>query len=166
LTTDVARHLDVATGAWKRSHFEELLATAVQHAHRAAEPLCLMYFDVDELQEHNDRLGRERLDAAVSMLATVIADELDGRGPIGRIDGDAFCAFLGRVSLSTARELAERIRRSASTRLLPLPHSPRVTICVGVAQLLASEPWGNLFEAAEQACVRAKQQGRNAVACR
>ena len=36
-----------------------------------------------------------------------------------------------------------------------------LTVSVGVAGLKRNEPWGNLFEAAEDACRKAKQGGRD-----
>lgn len=162
--TDVAQ-LDLTTGAYQRGAFEELLAAAVSRAVRSGEPLSLIYVDLDNVQEHNDVYGRERMDSVLSSIASVISREVDGAGPIGRIDGDAFVIALSGVALEEAAKLAERIRRCVSS-VLPLAPSVRQTVSAGVAQLKQPEPWGNLLEAAEEACTRAKQRGRNAVATR
>jgi PleD family two-component response regulator len=63
--------------------------------------------------------------------------------------------------------MAERLRRSVPTTLHASAFGDfRVTISVGVAVNRRGEPWGNLLDAAEQACVRAKQGGRDAVVSR
>jgi PleD family two-component response regulator len=51
------------------------------------------------------------------------------------------------------------------------PHASRfgdyyLTVSVGVATLRRGEPWGNLIEAAERACLKAKQGGRDTVVSR
>ncbi len=164
--TDVVSEVDLSTGAYKRGAFEEALAQAVHQAHKRREPLCVIWVDVDDLQEHNDVYGRERLDAALSSIAQVISSEVDGRGPIGRVGGDAFAIVLAGMDAEAGRLLAERIRRSTSSRLVPLAPEVRVTVSAGVAQMRVGEPCGNLLDAAEDACTHAKQRGRNAVACR
>jgi len=162
--SDVAHDVDLSTGAWNRRRFEVALANAVHQAHRAGEPLSLVYVDIDELQEQNDLHGKAELDEVISELASLIAREVNGAGPIGRVDGDAFAIFL-KVPLRSAVEVAERIRRSAGAASA-VARTLRVTVSAGVAQLRKGEPWGNLLDAAEDACTRAKQHGRNSVAAR
>ena len=59
------------------------------------------------------------------------------------------------------------IRREVARTPVQLETGPRqVTASVGVALLRPHEPWGNLADAAEAACIRAKQGGRNRVAPR
>lgn len=161
---DAVGGVDVATGAYLRSRFEEELARAVPPAHRGNEALGVLYVDVDELQEHNDLHGTDRGDEVISRVAELISRETDGRGPIGRVEGGAFAVLLSGLPEHQAIQLAERIRRTISARLAT--GVTRVTVSVGVAMLKPSEPWGNLLEAAEVACTRAKQSGRNAVAAR
>lgn len=162
--SDVDLAVDLQTGAFQRARFEEELGRRVSAAHRAHHPLAVLYVDVDELQEHNDLFGTSRGDALLSGVAELISAELDGRGPIGRIQGGAFAVAIDGMDEPRAVSLAERIRRTISARLST--NGTRVTVSVGVAALRPAEPWGNLLEAAELACTRAKQSGRNAVASR
>lgn len=162
--SDVDLGVDLQTGAFHRARFEEELGRRVSLAHRAHHPLCVLYVDVDELQEHNDLFGAPRGDEVLSGVAELISGEVDGRGPIGRIRGGAFAVAIEGLGEPQAVALAERIRRTISARLST--HGTKVTVSVGVAALRQSEPWGNLLEAAELACTRAKQAGRNAVAAR
>ncbi|MFL5321826.1 MAG: GGDEF domain-containing protein [Myxococcaceae bacterium] len=165
--SDFAPYIDLLTGAFQRAHFEDLLAKAVSRCARDRKPLALLRIDVDDLQEHNDLHGRAALDQALSWLASKVSLALDGKGPIGRIDGDEFAVFLEGVPLSKAVELAEALRRLIPRTL----HSSgfgdyRLTVSAGVAALKPGEPWGNLFDAAEAAMTRAKQGGRDLVASR
>ncbi|MFY0581883.1 GGDEF domain-containing protein [Cystobacter fuscus] len=152
------------TGAYLRPHFEELLARAVSDAHQARLPLTLLWVDVDETQEGNDAHGREAMDTALSALVDELAAELDGRGPIGRMEGDAFAALLYAVTPDMGERLAERMRRRfAARRFGPEPGGFHLTVSVGVATLRPQEPYGNLLDAAEASCLQAKQAGRDRV---
>lgn len=155
------------TGAYLRPYFEWLLAQAHSDAHLARMPLTVLWVDVDETQEGNDAHGREAMDAALSGLVDELAAELDGRGPIGRMEGDAFAASLYAVTPYEAMRLAERLRRRLEARTFRSEAGDfHLTVSVGVAGLRPGEPYGNLMDAAEAACVQAKQAGRNRVVAR
>jgi diguanylate cyclase (GGDEF)-like protein len=165
--SDVVGYIDLLTGAWKKGHFELHLARAVAKAQRLGEPLSLLLVDVDQLQEHNDVHGATQLDDSIGWLATKISDVVNGRGPIGRVGGGSFAVFLPGFSELRALRLAQRMRRAVAAT----PHASdsgdyRLTVSVGVATLRRGEPWGNLLEAAERACLKAKQGGRDTVAAR
>jgi diguanylate cyclase len=163
----VAPHTDLLTGAWKKDYFESRLARAVSQAQQLRIPLTLVHMDVDQLQEHNDLHGQSQMDCSLGWLASMLSEVVDGRGPIGRLDGGSFGVFLRACPLQLALRLAERIRRAASDTVHHTPFGDyRLTVSVGVAALRRGEPWGNFVEAAEGACRKAKQGGRDGVACR
>jgi diguanylate cyclase (GGDEF)-like protein len=155
------------TGAYLRPYFESLLIKAVSDAHSARMPLTLLWVDTDETQEGNDAYGREAMDVALSGLVDELAAELDGRGPIGRMEGDAFAVALYAVAPYMAERLAEGLRRRLATRRFRSASGDfHLTVSVGVAGLRPGEPYGNLLEAAEAMCGRAKQAGRDRVVTR
>jgi diguanylate cyclase (GGDEF)-like protein len=165
--SEVASGVDLLTGAYQRSRFEELMVRLIAEARRARTPLALIHVDVDDLQEHNDVHGRDSLDAALSWLASKISLILDGKGPIGRVGGDEFAVALPGVPLEQARRLAERLRRTMPRTLHASAFGDyRLTVSVGVVTLRPGEPVGNLLDAAEEACLRAKQSGRDTVVSR
>jgi diguanylate cyclase (GGDEF)-like protein len=167
MSADLAVGVDVATGAYLRSRFEVELARAVANAKRTQQPLSLIYVDVDDFQEHHDMHGDERAIELLAWVAERIARISDGRGPIGRIDGDAFAFFLPSVALASACAVAERVRLAVGRQRHDGDAGPfRLTVSVGVAALRRNEPWGNLLEAAENACRKAKQGGRDRLARR
>ena len=130
-------------------------------ARRARQPLAVLYLDVDDMQELNDLHGREVVDEALAELCERVCQTLDGRGPLGRVDGGSFAVLLVGCGADEAVHWAERIRGAVAESA-----TPRLTVSVGVAVLRRDEAWGNLLEAAEGACRRAKQGGRNFVAAR
>lgn len=167
MSSELAPWLDLMTAALRRDPFEAEVARAARNAREDSSPLALIWIDVDDLTEHNDLHGRDSLDTALSWLASRVSDLFDGRGPIGRVSGGAFAVLLPHTRREEALELSNRLRRVIPKTL----HSSafgdyRLTVSVGVASLRPSELWGNFLDAAESACVRAKQGGRDAVASR
>ncbi len=73
----------------------------------------------------------------------------------------------GSQAVGMGVRLAEGVRRRLAARRF---HSEtgdfQLTVSVGVAGLRPGEPYGNLLEAAEAACVQAKQAGRDRVVVR
>ncbi|MCI0569648.1 MAG: GGDEF domain-containing protein [Myxococcaceae bacterium] len=159
-----APYVDVATGAYVRAHFLGLLSDAVSAAHRDESPLCVLYVDLDETAVLKGDWGQEAVEAALASLCMALSTAVDGLGPIGRMEDDAFAVLLVGCTLAHAARVAQAIRREASTRQVTTAEGTfHFTASVGVACLRRAEPWGNLFEAAEDACTRAKQGGRNRV---
>lgn len=155
--------VDVLTGAFTKAAFEGQLQKAVAQAHRDRQPLSVLHVDVDELLELNDLAGRDRADALLSEVVSLIAAALEEQAPIGRVEGGAFAAFRLGWDAAMAEAAAQRLR----TRVHALTASGRtLTVSVGIAELRDAEPYGNLLEAAAEAATRAKQAGRDAVVCR
>ncbi|HZA13355.1 MAG TPA: GGDEF domain-containing protein [Myxococcaceae bacterium] len=159
--------LDTATGALRRGAFDAHTAEAVRHARRTGQALSLVWVDVDDLLEHNDLHGREELDRAIEWIVSTLGALVDGAGPIGRVRGGAFAVLLPGADRTRALEVSEGIRALVSRQ----DHRSawgdyRLTVSVGVASLRGGEPWGNFLEAAEAACLRAKQGGRDGVVAR
>ena len=167
MTATHHRGVDLLTGAYGRPTFERELARIVSSSRQDGTPLALLYVDVDDFQEHWDTKGQAAADGLLAELAGLIAQSTGGLGPLGRLDTDAFAALLPEVDLGRACQLAEGVRHRVGMHAF---HDDggfiHVTVSVGVAGLRQNEPWGNLLDAAEAACVRAKQGGRDRIARR
>ncbi len=165
--SDHAPWVDLLTGAWRREHFEEALSQAVSRARRAKTPLSLLWLDIDDLCEHNDLHGQDAVDAALAHLASRVAELLDGQGPLARVHGGAFAVILEGMGETAARALGERLRRLAPKTLHASAFGDfRLTLSIGISPLRRSQPWGNLLDAVQEACHRAKVGGRDAVVSR
>lgn len=126
---------------------------------KGAGPLAVLYIDVDSALELADLHGVPELIATLSDIAQLLSRELNGQVPIGRMGDDALAAFTLGMELDEVTERTERFRRSVSSRR----GETRVTVSVGIAQLREDEAWGNVYDAAEEACSHAKIGGRNLV---
>jgi diguanylate cyclase (GGDEF)-like protein len=167
MTTSMMRHTDLLTGAWTRDYFEQRLAEAVSSAMRRNKPLSLLRIDIDNLQEHSDLYGRAESNRVLGWLASVVSDVVDGKGPIGRVGDDELAVFLEGLGRDRALKIAEQLRTAVvGTTHVCGKEEYQLTVSVGLAVLRRGEPWGNLVDAAEEACIRAKQAGRDNVVVR
>jgi diguanylate cyclase len=167
MSADFAVGVDLSTGAFTRARFESELAKAVSVARRGKQTLSVIYLDVDDFTEHRDIHGADRAEELLSWMADEISRSVDGRGPLGRVEDDGFSLYLPAMTLTEACTLGERLRAQiAAVRHHGASGPFSVTVSVGVAALRKNEPWGNLLEAAENACRKAKQGGRDRMARR
>lgn len=84
-----------------------------------------------------------------------------------RYGGEEFAVLLPSADTRQALRIAERIRASievAAKRLLPTPHSPQLTVSLGVASYPAVASTENeLIDRADKALYQAKGCGKNTV---
>ena len=68
----------------------------------------------------------------LSWLAEQIAEVVDGRGPLGRVDEDAFGVFLPAMALADACRVGETLRMKIASVRHPASAGPfRLTVSVG-----------------------------------
>lgn len=164
----LSRH-DPLTGVFNRRHFDEVWLDECRRAQRSRLPLSLLICDIDCFKEYNDCNGHAGGDACLKAVAGAMVESLPRSGDLlARIGGEEFAVLLPLTSRSDAYEVAERLRRAVEELRIPHPTSsvkPEVTLSVGVAQLdfVGDEGFDRLFDAADQALYKAKQNGRNRV---
>jgi diguanylate cyclase (GGDEF)-like protein len=177
--------IDPLTRIANRRAFEEALDREWRRAVRHNAVLSLLMIDVDEFKLFNDAYGHVAGDECLRAIARVLADNTKRAGDVAaRYGGEEFAVLLPYTDLNGAHELAQRMREAV--RDLNLPHersrvANRVTVSVGVASAIGSDPIGAspprdsassrtawrgptlLVEAADQALYAAKAAGRNRV---
>lgn len=161
--------LDELTGLYNASYFDALLARAIASAEAAGAEgadrrFSLLLLDVDGLRDVNDRFGHVVGSKVLVELGRVLKRCVREIDPVFRYGGDEYTLLLPGVDSQSARQVAERIRRSVE-------HHPflsregldvRVTASVGVAtypeHAVTKE---RLLDRADAALLKGK--GRNTV---
>lgn len=162
--------VDALTGIANRRNFDRALEREVRRARRDAQPLSLVFLDLDEFKLFNDSYGHTRGDEVLRKVAQTL-DETFRRGGdlVARYGGEEFAVVLPGVDGRRAGLYAERLRRRIWRLAIPYNASQltdRVTISGGVATIYApaiATPEDLLF-AADKALYRAKCLGRNRIA--
>ena len=156
--------LDPLTGALNRRAFTREAEPIVIHVNEEpASQCCLLFLDIDDFKQVNDRFGHSAGDRVLAGVAKHCREDLRQQDLLARYGGEEFVILLPETSAWQATQIAERIRRTiALYDGGPVP----ITISIGVA---ASGSQGNslekLIDEADQALYQAKREGKNRV-CR
>jgi diguanylate cyclase (GGDEF)-like protein len=151
-------------------HNARYLHHQIEHELRRAErygaPLSILFLDLDHFKRVNDECGHLAGSRALKDLGRVLSACVREVDTVARYGGDEFTIILSDTPLSTATQVAERIRATVEHsafdggRAGPLS----LTLCIGVA---AFPEHGarreELLGAADKAMYRAKSLGRNRV---
>jgi diguanylate cyclase (GGDEF)-like protein len=155
--------LDPLTNLANRREFDARLETLL----REPTMLSLVMIDVDHFKGYNDIHGHQAGDKCLQMISRVLQELTRGRRDIAaRFGGEEFVLLLPDSDLSTACQVAERIRTSIAQLGIhhgDSPVSSVVTISAGVATSRPESTSGDIVARADAALYKAKSEGRNRV---
>ncbi len=155
---------DALTGLGNRLMLQQVLQDW------AAQPLALLFMDLDGFKTINDTLGHDAGDDLLRQIACRLSTQLRHDDVAVRLGGDEFVLLLPQVAqedaaLAIARKLIAAVSHPVRLELPSLPagaHSVVVTASVGVALCpghVDSPPL--LLRAADAAMYQAKARGRS-----
>jgi diguanylate cyclase (GGDEF)-like protein len=101
---------DPLTGLLNRRAFLEELQRHIDRLDREDAPGTLMFADLDSFKEVNDRLGHDKGDQTLVLVAKILRDLLRPVDLIARLGGDEFAVWMSGVDHLTAAERAEHLR--------------------------------------------------------
>lgn len=158
---------DAVTGLSNRHVFEQALHAEVERAERNQSLLSLIIFDIDFFKQFNDLYGHPAGDARLKAVANIIKQNLRKYDIAARYGGDEFAIILSECNQQNALMFAERLRQGTWAGAPQSQNSegiPGYTLSLGIATYPqdANQPSALLIEA-DNAAMRAKQQGRNRI---
>jgi diguanylate cyclase (GGDEF)-like protein len=101
---------DPLTRLLNRRAFVTRLEGEVARAQRYGRSFGLVFADLDDFKELNDRYGHATGDEALVTFANVLAESLRMPDDAFRIGGDEFAMILAEASDDDARQVVERVR--------------------------------------------------------
>ena len=151
---------DELTGLGNRRSFVERAREAMALSRRHAQPLALLFVDVDGLKELNDNEGHARGDLALKQLARALRQCLRQSDYAARYGGDEFVILMPQTDMHAATIAAERLRAAIETGNDGMP----LTVSVGLASTQGTHVGiEELVARADEALYVAKRAGRNQV---
>ena len=160
---------DALTDVANRRAFDEQLALECERANRAGAPLSLLMIDVDHFKRYNDAAGHPAGDACLQAVAGAVQGAV--RRPIdfaARYGGEEFAVILPATSSAGAHERAEEVRRAVHALGIAHPGlapGSVVTVSIGASSGRPPVSPEDLVRQADEALYKAKQTGRDRVAC-
>ncbi len=157
---------DDQTESYNRRYFDRFLSEEVYRAHRYSTSLSLIFLDMDNLKEINNRFGHAMGSKALREVSRRLVSEIRGSDKLFRYGGDEFCVVLPETDLRGACELSERLRVSLGSRTFLVDDTPGMTLTASFG--IAAYPDHartslGLIKCADKAMQKIKLSGKNSI---
>lgn len=155
---------DSLTGLANRREALRRLKLLVQEVQAQGARHVLLYIDLDRFKTVNDRCGHVAGDELLRQLAEVFARHVRSGDLLARLGGDEFLIALTHCDTDNARQLADALRDDIAR--YPFEWEGRifqVGASIGLVAIEAGMDAAAVLNAADAACYRAKDAGRNGV---
>ncbi|TFH75482.1 diguanylate cyclase [Gammaproteobacteria bacterium LSUCC0112] len=126
--------------------------------------LCLAVADVDFFKNINDSYGHLAGDKVLKIIARELVSRLRDRDFIGRYGGEEFVIIMPDTRPADAEHVLNKLRLAIAA--IPFHFKERqiqITVSFGVVEAVRADSPDSLFERADKALYKAKENGRNRV---
>lgn len=155
---------DALTGLPNRESYQQRLEQEMQRIKRYGGKLSLMVCDVDLFKRINDTYGHLAGDKVLKIIARSLQKNLRDSDFIARFGGEEFVALMPETSTDEAKIVAEKLRKKIEESPFNFKKEPvQITVSFGISEFAEGESVDNVFERADKALYKAKEQGRNQV---
>lgn len=157
---------DELTDIYNRRGLFELGRREVERARRYGRSLSAVMIDTDHFKTINDTYSHAVGDHVLRVMADRWKSSIREVDILGRYGGDEFVVLLPETDLSSAVQVADRLRLAICGSEITTPLGDlSVTVSVGVAEINNEvNSFDALLEKADQAMFQAKSGGKNQVA--
>jgi len=159
--------LDELTGLNNRRYYDQKIVAEYRRSRRNLTPLSLVVIDIDHFKKVNDTHGHIVGDKCLVWVAKKIKGALGRVTDLGcRYGGEEFCLILPETDTKGAMSLAETLRSSINDEVfIEDGQAIPITISCGVSTYWQQPDITptEIFDAADQALYKAKNNGRNQV---
>lgn len=119
----------------------------------------LAVLDIDHFKQVNDTYGHLLGDEVLVLFARHINDCFRDQDAAFRFGGEEFVVLLSDISEEVAAKALDRFRQRIAT--FDFPKVGRVTVSIGVVEIVVDELVGDLIAKADKALYYSKKHGRN-----
>ena len=126
--------------------------------------LCLAVADVDFFKNINDSYGHLAGDKVLKIIARELVSRLRDKDFIGRYGGEEFVIIMPDTRPADAEHVLNKLRLAIAA--IPFHFKERqiqITVSFGVVEAVRADSPDSLFERADKALYKAKENGRNRV---
>lgn len=159
--------VDSLTGIMNRRAIYKFARGELERARRIADPISVIFLDIDKFKEVNDEYGHLTGDEALKLIAQVIKERSRTYDGIGRWAGDEFLIVLPGTTTQDAEGAAKRILEGIAATKLALPEGGVLSLraSAGVATVTkisgSATLLDDIIQLADEALYRAKEAGGN-----
>lgn len=157
---------DPLTGLYNRDAIVDHLKREAARCQRQRSALSIVFTDLDQLQQINERNGHLVGDAVIQEVSRRLRIALRPYDHLGRYGGDELLMILPACNTAGALEVAERARMAVATYPIKAESGEILATITSVTATVSSNrnvAPDTLLQLAETAMYRAKEKGRNRV---
>jgi diguanylate cyclase (GGDEF)-like protein len=158
---------DPITQLTNHRYFQDQLRVEVERAKRHGREFSLMMLDLDHFKQFNDKWGHPFGDRVLNGVGSLLSAVVRNIDSVSRYGGEEFVIILPDTPLSSALEVADRLRKKVSDHvwnLDPTGNPVRISMSIGVATFPHhGQTPSDLIENSDKAMYVAKSRGRNRV---
>jgi diguanylate cyclase (GGDEF)-like protein/PAS domain S-box-containing protein len=155
---------DQLTGLPNRTLFLDRLRHAWARAGRTAQPLAVIFLDLDDFKTINDALGQAAGDEALQVAARTIAGCLGPGDTLARVGGDEFAVLIEDAADAPGAEaIAERMLERLRQPFSLAGSEVSMRASAGIASERETDEPDELLRNADIAMYEAKNQGKGRV---
>ncbi len=156
---------DALTGLYNRRHFEECLEREFLRSKRYKNNLSFAILDIDFFKEINDTYGHSAGDYVLKELAYILLQTFRKTDIIFRYGGDEFAVIITETPIEKAIVPLQRFRRTIEAlEINYCKQKIKFTVSIGVSEITeTTNSIHELFENADKALYKAKENGRNQI---
>lgn len=156
-------YYDHLTQLYNRSSFNDLVTKAIAAANRHGHLLALLFIDLDNFKNINDRLGHDIGDLLLQQVSDRIKLSVRAEDYVARFGGDEFAVLLTEMTSSNdAGVAATKIIDAINPAFNIQNNTIQISTSIGIATFpTAGKDLTALAKFADIAMYRAKEEGRN-----
>ncbi len=152
--------LDIAN----RRLLEQRIQYELEQFNQSPRHSSLMFIDIDNFKEVNDRFGHEVGDALLVSVSKILHAATRKTDTPARLGGDEFVILLPNTTPEEALVVATRILEAAALTTVKPDHSFRCTLSIGIASAAPGmHSVTHWLKAADDALYKAKRLGKNQI---
>lgn len=156
---------DGLTGLHNHRYFQEKLSHEFKRYDRYKEPISILLIDIDYFKKINDTYGHQTGDIILKDVAKIIKKTVRDIDISARYGGEEFAVILIGTGHHHAYKIAERIRKNINQHNFNInDENIKISVSIGVSTFPdIAKTKQELFETADKALYKAKENGRNLV---
>lgn len=155
-------HFDPLTNLPNRALLAERAHRLIADEQARGGTLAMVFLDLDHFKNVNDSLGHRIGDILLVAVAQRLQSLLTSQDTVSRLGGDEFLLLLPSTTAAAAADMATRLLAAVAQPFQVDPYELTTTLSVGIAMYPADgESFDTLYQRADAAMYRAKQNGRN-----
>ncbi len=162
---EIKLNQDQLTGSFNRRAYDKKIEDEMNRFLRYGTIFSLLLLDADHFKHINDRYGHAVGDKCLQEIIKRSIPLLRKNDMLARYGGEEFVVIMPETDAAGAKEVAEKIRQTIEKiEFLYKNVTVTVTVSIGVTQVLEGDTSHlQIFERADVAVYKAKENGRNQV---